>query len=96
MGIDLSKIFEKIEVIDLSVMVGNEWPCNWPTIMGFHTSDWNKHDSWRGDFHTRYMIMEEHTGTHMVAPNAGVSAAAPETIWLTNCETCSGMLSLNG
>lgn len=68
MGIQISKIFENIEVIDLSVMVGNEWPCNWPTIMGFHTSDWNKHDSWRGDFHTRYMIMEEHTGTHMDAP----------------------------
>jgi kynurenine formamidase len=69
MKIDWQEIFDSTEIIDLSVMVGNEWPCNWPTIMGFHTSTWNMHDSWRGDFFTRYMIMEEHTGTHMDAPS---------------------------
>lgn len=56
------------EIVDLSVMVGNDWPCNWPTIMGYHTSTWHKHDDWRGYYFTRYMIMEEHTGTHMDAP----------------------------
>jgi kynurenine formamidase len=68
MDMNWKAFFNSLEVVDLSVMVGNDWPCNWPTIMGYHTSNWNMHDSWRGDFFTRYMIMEEHTGTHMDAP----------------------------
>ncbi len=84
MAIDWRSLLGGVEVIDLSVMVGNDYPCNWPTIMGFHTSDFTKHDGWRGDFFTRYMIMEEHTGTHMDAPahfipppGSGLPHAAP-------------------
>jgi kynurenine formamidase len=66
---DASDWLGGVEFVDLSVMVGNDYPCNWPTIMGYHSSTFHQHDGWRGDFFTRYMIMEEHTGTHMDAPS---------------------------
>jgi len=66
--VDWGSFVRNHEVIDLSVMVGNDYPCYWPTIMGYHTSTWHKHDDWRGSYFTRYMIMEEHVGTHMDAP----------------------------
>lgn len=67
-GIDWMEFLSGHEIVDLSVMVGNDYPCNWPTITGFHTSTWHTHDGWRGNYFTRYMIMEEHTGTHLDAP----------------------------
>ncbi len=56
------------DVIDLSVIVSDDYPCYWPTIMGYHASTWHTHDGWRGKFFTRYLIIEEHVGTHFDAP----------------------------
>lgn len=64
----LNEIFDHYTLLDLSVMVSDDYPCYWPTIMGYHASDWHKHDGWRGYYFTRYMIIEEHVGTHMDAP----------------------------
>jgi len=64
----LAALMAQHDLIDLSVMVGNDYPCYWPTIMGYHVSDWHRHDGWRGHYFTRYMIIEEHVGTHMDAP----------------------------
>src|ERR1700716_43041 len=55
-------------VVDLSVVLSDDYPCYWPTIMGFHASTWHRHDGWRGPFFTRYLTIEEHTGTHCDAP----------------------------
>lgn len=64
----LQSLLSNLEVIDLSVMVSDDYPCYWPTITGYHASVWHRHDGWRGHFFTRYLIMEEHTGTHCDAP----------------------------
>ncbi len=64
----LKDVLDTYALVDLSVMVSDDYPCYWPTLMGYHASDWHKHDGWRGHFYTRYMIMEEHVGTHMDAP----------------------------
>lgn len=69
MTLDWRALLTGMTVVDLSVTVGNDYPCNWPTIMGYHASTFTSHDGWRGDFFTRYLIMEEHTGTHMDAPS---------------------------
>ncbi len=66
-----------MELIDLSVVVSNNHPCYWPTIMGYHASDWHRHDGWRGNYFTRYLIIEEHVGTHFDAPAHFIPA--PET-----------------
>lgn len=73
----LADLLAQHELVDLSVIVGNDYPCYWPTIMGYHVSDWHRHDGWRGNYFTRYMIMEEHVGTHMDAPAHFIPA--PET-----------------
>lgn len=64
----LSEVLSQYDVVDLSVLVSDDYPCYWPTIMGYHASDWHRHDGWRGKFFTRYLIMEEHVGTHFDAP----------------------------
>jgi len=56
------------EIVDLSVMIGDDYPCYWPTIMGYHASVFHRIGEWMGPFFTRYMIMEEHVGTHCDAP----------------------------
>jgi len=73
----LAAFMAQHELIDLSVVMGNDYPCAWPTLMGYHVSDWHRHDGWRGHYFTRYMIMEEHVGTHMDAPAHYIPA--PET-----------------
>lgn len=84
-GIDWTQLLVDHDVVDLSVMVGNDYPCYWPTIMGYHTSTWHETDGWRGSYFTRYMIMEEHVGTHVDAPahfipkaDSGLPHAGPQ------------------
>jgi len=73
----LADILADHQLLDLSVMVSDNHPCYWPTIMGYHASDWHRHDGWRGKYFTRYLIIEEHVGTHMDAPAHFIPA--PET-----------------
>jgi kynurenine formamidase len=66
--VGLKDLLSQYKIIDLSVMVSDDYPCYWPTIMGYHASDWHNYDGWRGNFFTRYLIIEEHTGTHFDSP----------------------------
>jgi kynurenine formamidase len=64
--------------IDLSVLISEELPCWWPTHLPFQHKTWcwfidrdtpAGHLSGRfGPYTTRWMLMDEHTGTHFDAP----------------------------
>jgi isatin hydrolase len=64
----LNELLSQHTIVDLSVLVSNNYPCYSPTIMGYHASEWHTYDGWRGKFFTRYIIIEEHVGTHFDAP----------------------------
>jgi len=65
-------------IIDLSVLIDEDLPCYWPTHIPFQHKTWN----WfvdrdtpagplsgrLGPYTTRWMLMDEHTGTHLDAP----------------------------
>jgi isatin hydrolase len=75
----LASIFVSGRVVDLSVPLAEDLPCTWPGHMPFRATVW----SWfedrpadpqpvrpavRGSYQTRWLVMDEHTGTHLDAP----------------------------
>lgn len=71
------ELFEKCQIIDLSVIVSPELPSSWPTHMQHSTKVWNYYTELherQGDvpsvapYQTRYWLIDEHCGTHFDAP----------------------------
>jgi kynurenine formamidase len=69
--------FAGFEVLDLSVPLAEDLPCHWPTHQPFQhkTGNWfttERRPSGsvysRGPYATRWMALDEHTGTHFDAP----------------------------
>jgi kynurenine formamidase len=72
-------------VVDLSLRLAEELPCSWPVHMPFQHKVFN----WFADrpdplaaisgrlgpYHTRWLLLDEHTGTHFDAPSHGVPPA---------------------
>jgi kynurenine formamidase len=69
-------------IVDLSLMLAEDLPCWWPAHMPFQHKVFN----WfatvdaeptplvsRGPYQTRWLLMDEHTGTHFDAPTHGVA-----------------------
>jgi kynurenine formamidase len=66
------------EVVDLSVPVAEDLPCYWPTHQPYQQKVWNWYETRRdevmpvyrrnGPYATRWLVIDEHTGTHLDAP----------------------------
>lgn len=75
-------VYRGMRFIDLSLTLSEELPCSWPDHMPFQQKIYN----WfadnadgpqalsgkRGPYQTRWLAIDEHTGTHIDAPNHGV------------------------
>lgn len=75
----LSSLFNEERVVDLSLPLAEPLPCTWPGHMPFRATVW----SWfedrpddpqpvfaktGGTYQTRWLVIDEHTGTHLDAP----------------------------
>lgn len=78
-------MFKKFEIVDLSVTLGNDLPCSWPTLMPFkkQNSNWYTRvedssgvvkDAAAGPFFSEWLVIDEHTGTHFDAPSHFIPA----------------------
>ncbi|MGW1198561.1 cyclase family protein [Streptomyces sp. NPDC002536] len=68
------------EIVDLSVLVAEDMPCYWPTHQPYQAKVWNWYEnrqdvasaplySREGPYATRWLALDEHTGTHFDAPS---------------------------
>jgi isatin hydrolase len=75
----LAEVFAEHQVVDLSVPLAEDLPCTWPGHMPFRATVW----TWfadrsadpqpvrpqaGGDYQTRWLVLDEHAGTHVDAP----------------------------
>ncbi len=82
-------------IVDLSLLIGEEYPCSWPTHVPFQQKIYNYFAntgaadaplfSHHGAYHTRWLLIDEHTGTHFDAPahflppeESGLEHAGPQ------------------
>lgn len=67
------------DLVDLSVLIAEDLPCYWATHLPFQHKTWNWFEHQRepsgcvfnrlGPYATRWMAIDEHTGTHLDAPS---------------------------
>ncbi|MGP3926794.1 cyclase family protein [Streptomyces sp. 8N616] len=67
------------EFVDLTLLIAEDLPCYWPTHQPFQHKTWNWFRDQRdpaatvrnrtGPYATRWMAIDEHTGTHVDAPS---------------------------
>ena len=68
------------KIVDLTLLLSEDLPCAWPAHMPFKRTNWNwfkRVDSEAGcvlrnkygAYHTGWMVIDEHTGTHFDAPS---------------------------
>jgi isatin hydrolase len=78
-GALLAGIFTDDRVLDLSLPLAEELPCTWPGHMPFRATVWNwfadrpadpqpVHPGGGSSYQTRWLVVDEHTGTHADAP----------------------------
>jgi kynurenine formamidase len=70
--------FEGFELVDLTVVLAEDFPCWWPAHMPYQQKTFNYFAdqlqdlqpvrSRAGAYHTRWLLIDEHTGTHFDAP----------------------------
>ncbi len=75
---DLAALLAQGEVVDLSVTVAEDLPAAWPAHMPFQRKVYAWFEDrvgppqdvqgWRGPYHTGWVTMDEHCGTHVDAP----------------------------
>ncbi len=81
----LADIFARHRVVDLTVPLAEELPCTWPGHMPFRATVWTwfaerdgvqpVHPRMGGAYQTRWLVMDEHVGTHVDAPRHFVPPA---------------------
>jgi kynurenine formamidase len=75
----LASLFASHQVVDLTLPLAEELPCTWPGHMPFRATVWTwfdhrpadpqpVHSHADGTYQTRWLVMDEHTGTHVDAP----------------------------
>lgn len=75
----LAGIFTEERVVDLTLPLAEELPCTWPGHMPFRATVWSwfasrpadpqpVHPRTGGSYQTRWLVLDEHTGTHADAP----------------------------
>lgn len=73
-------MFETHRIQDLTVTLGEDLPCAWPTLMPFKKTNSNWYtriedssgvikDASGGPFFSEWLVIDEHTGTHFDAPS---------------------------
>lgn len=78
-GARLAALFAEHEVVDLTVPLSEELPCTWPGHMPFRATVWSwftdrgadpqpVHPRMGGAYQTRWLVIDEHAGTHIDAP----------------------------
>ncbi|KAA2252849.1 cyclase family protein [Solihabitans fulvus] len=75
---DLSAVLTECAVTDLSLLLAEDYPCYWSTHQPFQHKTWNWFVTDRGPagnvysrggpYATKWLALDEHTGTHMDAP----------------------------
>ena len=79
-GALLSEVFRVHEVADLTVPLDETLPCTWPGHMPYRATVWTwfadrpddpqpVHPRNGGLYQTRWLVIDEHAGTHLDAPN---------------------------
>ncbi|WP_432974475.1 cyclase family protein [Dactylosporangium sp. CA-233914] len=91
---DLARLLAGVRVVDLSLTLAEDLPGAWPTHMPFQAKPWSWFhdrpddllplDSGCGSYFTRWLVIDEHTGTHFDAashflPPDASSGFRPET-----------------
>jgi kynurenine formamidase len=76
---ELQRLFADHEVVDLTLPIAENLPCTWPGHMPFRATVW----TWftdrdegpqpvrarmGGSYQTRWLVLDEHVGTHLDAP----------------------------
>jgi isatin hydrolase len=75
----LSEIITADRVVDLTLPLDETLPCSWPGHMPYRATVWTwftdrpddpqpVHLQTGGDYQTRWLVIDEHTGTHLDAP----------------------------
>jgi kynurenine formamidase len=76
----LAGLFQDREIVDLTVTLREDLPAAWPTHMPFQRKVYNWYASrtgpdqiqpihgFRGPYHTAWLVLDEHCGTHVDAP----------------------------
>lgn len=68
------------KILDLTLLLSEDLPCAWPAHMPFKRTNWNWYERVETDagcvlrnkygaYHTGWMVIDEHTGTHFDAPS---------------------------
>jgi kynurenine formamidase len=77
---DVVNMIEDYEIVDLTVTLREDLPAHWPTHMPFQRKVYNWYASrpgpdqiqpihgFRGPYHTAWLVLDEHCGTHVDAP----------------------------
>jgi isatin hydrolase len=88
-----------VKVVDLSLLIAEEFPSNWPTHVPFQQKIFNWFEDRPGEaadvtaalgpYQTRWMLIDDHTGTHFDAPTHFIP---PPGSGLPN-ESAAGLLS---
>ena len=81
---DLSSLLMRQQIVDLTLTLGENLPATWPTHMPFQHKTWNyfvdRPDEIAplycrfGPYQARWVLMDEHIGTHCDAPNHFIPA----------------------
>src|SRR5690349_14403430 len=77
---DLAAAFREDRIVDLSLPLAEDLPCTWPGHMPYQhkTFSWfaQRRDGWGtvgnrtgAPYQTRWLCIDEHTGTHLDAPS---------------------------
>lgn len=79
LGEELVRLLASRTVRDLTLTVAEDLPCWWPTHLPFQHKIWNWYTetsvgpvplgSKYGPYQTRWLLLDEHTGTHFDAPS---------------------------
>ncbi len=79
---DLSAGLPHARIVDLTLLVAEDLPCTWPGHQRYQQKIFNWFATEEsggallrddlGPYQTRWMLMDEHTGTHVDAPSHGV------------------------
>lgn len=74
----LAELINERAVVDLSLPLSEELPCTWPGHMPFRATTWSwftdrdgpqpVHPATGGTYQTRWLVIDEHAGTHIDAP----------------------------
>lgn len=82
----LTQLFTSNQVVDLSLPLDETLPCTWPGHMPYRATVWTwfedrpddpqpVHPKTGGGYQTRWLVIDEHTGTHIDAPRHFVPPA---------------------